>query len=279
MKSAVILALTSSTFAMPFGNAIDAMFGTHNNEARQIPHPSEMPSRHPIGTGSGLPFPLPTDFPTPSGGAFPSGAFPTASGTGHNHHHHGHGGGSRTKSLAIDYQLAPTSIPKIGKVEVGKRQDSALPSFTLLDPSDAVPTATSAEGSSAVVLPTEEPSESSFPTATGGQPFPTGDLPFPTGLPTGDLPFPSGGFPSHTGGFPMPTGGFPFPTGGFPGSLPGGTGIPSIPTTLQTFTRGPRPTAEPSGLPGSDENGETDAQGWLDWLEILFGGSKSETKN
>ncbi|CAO2652811.1 Nn.00g022220.m01.CDS01 [Neocucurbitaria sp. VM-36] len=273
MKSAVILALTSSTLAVPFGNVMDAMFGTHN-EARQVPHPDQMPSFHPIGTGSGTGLPFPTALPTATG------AFPTASG-GFHHGHHGHG--HKTKSLAIDYELAPTAIPKIGKVAVEKRQaggsGTSLPSFTLVNPSDAVPVPTSTEDGSAVPLPTstdgsdlpfptEDPeSPFPFPSGTGGLPFPTGDLPFPTG----DLPFP-------TGDLPFPTGGLPFPTGGFPG-----TGIPSLPTTLETVTRGPQPTAVPElpGFPGDNEDGETgsgDMQSWLDWLAGLFGG-KSETVN
>ncbi|RII05724.1 hypothetical protein CUC08_Gglean008939 [Alternaria sp. MG1] len=69
----------------------------------------------------------------------------------------------------------------------------------------------------------------------------------------------------------MPTGGSPFP---FPG-----TGMPGLPTTMQTLTRGPQPTGMPE-LPGS-ENGEQgpgdDAPGgFFDWLSSLFGGGKSE---
>jgi hypothetical protein len=227
------------TTTVPFGNVIDAIFGT-NNEARHFPHPDHMPpmgTGFPFPTGSGLGFPFPTA----------SGAVPTASGGMHalpfnvpGHRHH-------MKSLAIDYQLAPTALPK--------RQESALPSFSLVDPALPVPTETEGFGSL-------------IPTATDGPAFP-----FPTE--TANLPFP-------TGGFPVPTEApeAPFPTGGFPG-FPGGTGMPGLPTTLQTLTRGPQPTAAPS-FPGEDgENGDEQGSGglqeWLDWLEGLFGGGgKSE---
>jgi hypothetical protein len=212
-----------------------------------------------MGTG----FSVPTD----SGPGFPfptaSGVVPTASGgmhalpfnmPGHGHH----------MSLAIDYQLAPTALPK--------RQESALPSFSLVDSAVPVPTETEE-----IPTATDGPAYP-FPTETANLPFPTGGFPFPTGSPAS--PFPTGGFPSvfPTGAFPMPTEA-PFPTGGFPG-LPGGTGMPSLPTTLQTLTRGPQPTAAPSfpGEDGGEEEGSGNGglQAWWDWLEGIFGGGKSE---
>ena len=302
MRSAIILALTSSTLAgtsshnpfavdqltsiVPFGNVIDAMFGT-SNEARQVPPPGQMPSFHPIGTGSGTGFPFATA----------TGAFPTASGGLHTRPH-GHGSRPghhhKSKTLAVDYQLAPTVVPKIGKVE--QRQvgnGTSLPSFTLLDPSDGVPQPTTTDAAE-IPSSTEGP-ESSFPTSTDdsafpiptatdepSSPLPTEDpeSPFPTGQPAFPTATGQPGFPFPTGGFSMPTGGFPLPTGGFPG-----TGIPSLPTTLETVTRGPRPTAQPdapdSTLPGEEdgETGEGDLQSWLDWLESLFGGSNGNGKS
>jgi hypothetical protein len=154
----------------------------------------------------------------------------------------------RVRKLAIDYQLAP-------RQEAGAGQ--SLPSFSLAEPTDGTP-----------ALPTQ--TEGGFP-----------------GLPTGgpEMPFPTGGFPKPPGGdhspsdipfptdlpFPMPTGGSPFP---FPG-----TGMPGLPTTMQTLTRGPKPTGMPE-LPGS-EHGEEDPGddapgGFFDWMSSLFGGGKSE---
>jgi hypothetical protein len=279
MKSAVILALTSTTLAgmskstlkqpplhiltttAPFGDYLDAIFGT--NQARHEHHPHHMPGFPPMGTGAGNPFPLP--FPTASG------AFPAASGgmhhmPGHHRHHY----------LAMDYQLASTAVPEV------KRQESELPSFSLVDSAMPVPTGTEGAGSTIPTAPAFP-----LPTETAGLPFPTGGFP---GLPSGtDEPsplLPTGGFPAPTGEpeLPFPTEApnapfpFPMPTGGFPG----GTGMPSLPTTLQTLTRGPQATAAPS-FPGEDggengnEQGSGGFQGWLDWLEGLFGGATDQS--
>lgn len=290
MKSTIVLAaLTSSAVAIPFAPALDAMFGTtFNNEARAIPPPDQMPPHRPIGTGSGLPFPFPT-----GSGALPP--FPAPTGH-HGRPHHGrpHGGrpGRPSKPLAIDYQLAPTAAPffKNGKVEVKRQADpSALPSFSFLDPSDALPEPTQGPGEPPFPFPTGPPELPPFPTGTGVPelppfptgtgspelpPFPTGGLPFPTAAPeapTDSLPLPSDGAPElppfPTGGAPdlppFPTGGFPMPTGApelptdapglppFPtGGFPMPTGgFPGLPTTLETLTRGPQPTGMPA-FPG-----------------------------
>ncbi|KAF1843377.1 uncharacterized protein K460DRAFT_144237 [Cucurbitaria berberidis CBS 394.84] len=311
MRSAIILALTSSTLAMPFGNVIDTIFGT-SYEARHVPAPDQIPAFHAIGTVSGTGFIFPT-----ATGASPTGRpHGTGSRPGHGHKTKTKTK-SKTKSLAIDYELAPTAVPNIGDVKRQAGSGSSLPSFTLLDPSDAVPgvpkpTGTkssarprptkgpgsrvpSSTAKSSLPSPTEAPGsptptedpESSipFPTPTDEpslpsptddpeSPFPTEEPPFPTATGQPEFPFPTGDFPIPTGGFPIPTGGFPFPTGGFPGSR-----IPGRPTTLKTLTRGPRPTAVPeqTGLPGGDEDGETgtgDAQGFLEWLQGMFGGAK-----
>ncbi|OAL47824.1 hypothetical protein IQ07DRAFT_104975 [Pyrenochaeta sp. DS3sAY3a] len=280
MKSTLILALSSTAVALPFADVVDAVFGTH--QARHIPPPDQMPRFHPIASGSGTGFPCPTAtgdgaFPTASGSlrGFP---FPQGSRPGPHQH--------RSRSLAIDYQLAPTAsaIPpnRIKRQELEGSGSTLLPSFTLLDPSgtEGVPAPTA--------VPTEEP-DSPFPAPTEDPdspfPFPTGapELPFPTGAP--DSPFPTGGFPLPTGDFPLPTGGFPLPTGGFPG-FPG-TGLPSLPTTLETVTRGPRPTAQPElpelpqipGLPDLELPSLDDPQGWLDFLTGLFGNGRSEMSN
>ncbi|KAF1946875.1 hypothetical protein EJ02DRAFT_198991 [Clathrospora elynae] len=311
MKSAVVLALASSTFAVPLGGVIDTEFGA-NVEARHHPHhPHHGGGFPPMGTGpaAGLPFPMPTGFPMPPNGfPVPTGGFPRPPGG-----FPPFGLGYKSKSLAIDYQLAPTAVPKMDMVNVHKHKrqgaSTPLPSFTFLDPSDALP------------QPTEEPISGlpSFPT---GAPFPTGE--FPTGFPESPSPteepaipgLPTGGFPSFPTGapgspfpvpskqpglpFPMPTGGFPgFPTGapelpfptnappfpmptgafpGFPGGAPG-TGFPGLPTTLETLTRGPRPTAAP-GFPGQND-GELGAapgfgQAFWDKLSELFGGGKAK---
>ncbi|KAJ4330628.1 hypothetical protein N0V95_010022, partial [Ascochyta clinopodiicola] len=133
MKSALILSLAGSAVAAPsFGSFIDALFGGSDNNA---PNPSNLPNFPPIGTGSGIPFPFPTasgaPFPTGSDGALP---FPIPGSDSHV---------KPTKSLHIDYQLAPTVAPAIKKRNLKYRQlgSSALPSFSLFDPS-AVPTAT-----------------------------------------------------------------------------------------------------------------------------------------
>jgi hypothetical protein len=73
----------------------------------------------------------------------------------------------------------------------------------------------------------------------------------------------------------MPTGGVPAPapTGGFPGAAP--------PSTFATKTRGPKPTAFPGapGMPGAGQgagNGKGDGQGWLEFLEGMFGGKNGQ---
>ncbi|KAF1832538.1 hypothetical protein BDW02DRAFT_581130 [Decorospora gaudefroyi] len=169
---------------------------------------------------------------------------------------------------------------------VTKRQEGStisLPSFTLADPSNTVGVPTVPTSTVDPELPVVTPTSGlPLPTNTG-EPLPTGTggLAFPTGQP--GLPFPSGIFPIGsvsqfpTGGSPMPTGA-PFPTGGFPipsGGVPSFTGIP-IPTTMQTKTRGPQPTAAP--LFPDQDGGDlgSELQGWLDWLEGLFGGGKSQ---
>ncbi|KAL1800856.1 hypothetical protein ACET3X_001198 [Alternaria dauci] len=152
----------------------------------------------------------------------------------------------RVRNLAIDYQLAPRQDAGPG---AGAGAGTSLPSFSLAEPTDGTP-----------ALPTE--TEGGFP-----------------GLPTGqpEMPFPTGGFPSPPGDGPAPTDlPFPMPTGGSP--FPG-TGMPGLPTTMQTLTRGPQPTGMPE-LPGS-ENGEEESGGdapggFFDWLSSLFGGGKSE---
>ena len=259
MKNAVILAaLASTTAAYPFSDYLDAIFGT--KESRHAPPPELMPGFAPIGTGtaSGIPFPTAT-------GAFPIDGMPPVR--------------HRVRNLAIDYQLAPRQGPGAG---------SALPSFSLAEPTDGTPALpTETEGGFPGLptgLPTGQP-DAPFPFPTGGpdMPSPTGGFPKPPGGP--DMPFPTDGFPKPPGDGPSPSDipfptdlPFPMPTGGSPFPFPG-TGMPGLPTTMQTLTRGPQPTGMPE-LPGS-ENGEQgpgdDAPGgFFDWLSSLFGGGKSE---
>ena len=311
--TSVILALSGTTLAVPFADVVDAMFGT--KEARHAPHPDDMPnfpSMPPMGSGSGMPgFPMPTasgafPFPMPTGGMPPFPKMP--------------GGPPQHKRLAIDYQLAPAAGKRqdygasLPSFSLANPTDGGAPT----EP-------TSTEAGSYPGLPTGQP-EAPFPTGgqpdlpfptggfpmpsgapelpTGGLPMPSGEPELPTGaypmpsgepeLPTGGLPsgpppfpgMPSGGAPNMpfpTGGFPMPTGGSPYP--GLPDGLPG-TGMPGLPTTMATLTRGPQPTAVPEmpGYGGEQGSGSGDSEqgsgsggGFFDWISGLFGGSKSET--
>jgi hypothetical protein len=167
----------------------------------------------------------------------------------------------KPKALHINYKLAPTAAPAIKRRALKYRQlgtgSPALPSFSLLDPNDT-PTATApaTTTSEEAGLPTELP--------TG---FPT-DFPSPpTGYPTAPFPFPTGNSPLPTDA-PEPP--FPFPT------APAGTGAPDLPSTLETVTRGPRPTAAPeSGLGGEEEGEHENGNAWLEWIsQLLTGGGK-----
>jgi hypothetical protein len=246
------------TTTAPFGDYLNAIFGT--NQARHEHHPHHIPGFPPMGTGAGNPFPFPS--------LTASGAFPAISGGMHHipgHHH-----------LTMDYQAAPTAVIGV------KRQESELPSFSLVD--SAMPVSTGTEGARSTI-----PTAPAFPlpTETAGLLFPSGGFPvlssatdepsppFPTGgfsIPIGEPELP---FPTEAPNAPFP---FPMPTGGFPGD----TGVPSLPTTLQTLTRSPQLTAAPS-LPGQDggENGNEQGsgrfQGWLDWLEGLFSGATDQS--
>lgn len=237
-----------TTSASSFSDFLDAMFG--GDQQSQHPQPSDYPNLLPIGTGSGVPFPC----PTASGVPFPSGTsgvqpFPYA------------GSESQVKrnikALHVDYQLAPTTLPipmpPVTRREVKYRQlsDSALPSFSLFDPNNPpIPTDPATE------LPTDLPT----------------DLPGP---PT-DLPTPPAGGP--TAPFPEPTGEVPFPTGApFP-TAPAGTGAPDLPSTFDTVTRGPKPTAAPE-KPPQDDGEEPQNGNWLwEFISRLLGGSRSASE-
>jgi hypothetical protein len=225
-----------------------------------------MPGVPPMATSTGL-----GPFTTASG------AFPAAS---DNRHY-------SIKALAMNYQIAPTAVPEV------KRQDSALPDFSLLDSAMPLPTGTplvwpfpGGDDESAYPLPTETAGLPSFPTG-GFSASPSGaddesSLPFPTGQP--GIPFPSGVIPIPSSGgendlpFPLPT---EAPDAPFPFPVPNGdTGMPGLPTTMQTMTRGPQPTGAPSypgqdGGAGGNQQGIRVLQALINWLEgLLKGGSK-----
>ncbi|KAF2623678.1 hypothetical protein BU25DRAFT_451162 [Macroventuria anomochaeta] len=261
MKSALVFALVGSAVAAPsFGDFLEALFGGNDNDNR--PHSSDFPNFPPIGTGSGLPFP----FPTATGAPFPTGTsdvlpFPYPGSDNQ--------AKRQAKALHIDYQLAPTATPVIKRRELKYRQlgDSALPSFSLLDPNDT-PTATE----SATVLPTE------LPTELPGLPTGTGVPELPSGIPT-NLPGLPTGFPTPPAGGPtaLP----PIPTGEAPSlTAPAGTGAPgspSLPTTFGTVTRGPRPTAAPESPEGSEGEETENGNAWLEWVgDLLTGGKGSQ---
>lgn len=226
MSSSHIFTPTLLTYPVPFGNAINAIYGGNldTRHAAYVPSGSSHHHHHHRPTGV-----RPT-------GVRPTGAHPTGVRPSER---------PSSKKLAIDYGLAPVAVAKY-KVQ-DDRVDSyseELPPFTPVSPSAPVPTATS----SGAVGPTA-PYEPSLPTPSSGFAHPTGGVPRPTG------------------GFPHPTGGAPYPTAGFPG-----TGVGSLPTTLATYTRGPRPTSPPS--PDDDED---KPQPWLEWLGGYYGTPTSDT--
>ena len=311
----VVLALSSSAAAAPFGDYLDAIFGT--KDTRQAPPPPPgfpsmgmppmgsptpgfPPMGPPMGTGaptpgfppmgppSGLPPmgaptpgfppmgpPIGTGAPTPPGFPMPmptGGAFPGGPG--------GPCGSSNmppswpvraraARNLAIDYQLAPR-----------QGGDLPLPSFSLADPENGGAPAPTESPTGGEEAPGGFPG---LPTPTGAPEGPGGGFPAPTGgfpgLPTGapEGPGGPGGFPTELPSFPMPTG-MPGGSGGFPG-LPG-TGMPGLPTTMETMTRGPKPTGMPE-LPGQEDGqqgpgGDNGSGGWWSWLGGLFGGGKGD---
>ncbi|PSN69180.1 hypothetical protein BS50DRAFT_334877 [Corynespora cassiicola Philippines] len=233
MRSAVILSLTGSTLAIPFGGFFNGVFG--DVQERDVPPPDAFPFP-PIGTGSGA-VPSGTSFPTghafqargvssgfalPTGTGLPTGfqargvpvgtgtGFPWPAPTGDSDQHEALN--KRFRKLQIDYKLAPrseTSIiiipsPVAADVRAAEKKQlgtgtPALPSFSLFNPSN-----------------TPAPS-----------------------IPSGALP----GAPE----LPLPTGGAP--------------GLPELPTTLETLTRGPKTT--PTGLPKLPEiPGEGEGNWW-----------------
>ncbi|KZM27823.1 uncharacterized protein EKO05_0011004 [Ascochyta rabiei] len=256
MKSALILSLAGSAVAVPsFGSFIDAMFGGSDNSYAS--NPSDLPNFPAIGTGSGIPFPTASGapFPTGSAGASP---FPYPGSDRHVKPH--------AEALHIDYHLAPTVAAAIKKSELKYRQlgGSPLPSFSLFDPS-ATPTGLPTDlpglpsGTEPPSLPTDAPTD---------LPGPPTDLPGP---PT-DYPTPPAGGP--TASFPFPTGGAPFPTNApFP-TAPAGTGYPGLPTTLETLTRGARPTSAPDAPSQEDSQEPQNGNAWLDWVSDLLTGGK-----
>lgn len=177
----------------------------------------------------------------------------------------------QAKALHVDYQLAPIAAPAIKKRALKNRQLesglSALPSFSLLDPNDTPP-ATEPATSVPTELPTDSPG---LPTSTGAPEVPTSvptDIPSP---PTGSVTAPTGG---PTAPFPAPTGEAPFPTGSpFP-TAPAGTGYPGLPTTLETLTRGPKPTAAPDAPQPEDGEEMENGNAWLSWISDLLTGER-----
>ena len=282
MRSALIIALAGSaaagklldqiacfvspltTSASSFSDFLDAMFG--GDKQHEHPQPSDFPNFPPIGTGSGIPLP----YPTASGVPFPSGTsgvqpFPYSGSESQEKR--------KIKALHVDYQLAPTTVPSakptVMRRELKYRQlsDSALPSFSLFDPNNP-PTPTDP----ATELPTELPSElPGLPTDTAVPELPT-DIPTDLPGPPTDLPTPPAGGP--TAPFPVPTGEVPFPTSApFP-TAPAGTGAPNLPSTFDTVTRGPKPTAAPEKPAQDDGEEPQNGNWWLEFISQLLGGSK-----
>lgn len=232
------------TLAPSFGDYFHALFG--GDKGHSSPQPSNIPNFPPIGTGSGVPFP----FPTATGAPFPTGT------SGIQPISQSSKAKRNIKVLHIDYQLAPTAAPVVKRRELKYRQlgGSALPPFSLLNPNDTPPATEPVTG-----LPTELPTElpgapTDFPTPPAGgptAPAPTGEIPFPTG----EAPFPTGA---------------PFPT------APAGTGapgLPGLPTTFDTITRGPKPTAAPE-QPGQDGEGMQNGNWWMEFIGDLLHGNK-----
>ncbi|KAH7120813.1 hypothetical protein B0J11DRAFT_49329 [Dendryphion nanum] len=287
MRSAILLALGSTAVASPLGDVFNVVFGRE-----PAPHTRDFPLSKPVrpfptGTGS-----FPTRFASPTRTCGGTGTAPAGTGFFSALPN----GPIPSKSISIDYDLAPT-VTYIPEIE--KRQGTALPSFSLVNP----------EKPGASGLP------SGTPTSGLGLPFPSGtdvpELPLPTPSQTGadpELPTPTSGleppfpFPTRTGRLPGPTGGVPTgrprptsrpsgrpgrpsgrPSGrptGRPSGVPTGRprptgGRPSFPSTLATRTRGPRPTAipQPSGLPAQGEEGQNWWEQLQGWLEKLRGGN------
>jgi hypothetical protein len=193
MRSTVlVLALSGSAFAVPFGDTFNSIFGRaeQSNKMHRPHKPHHGGHHHPMPTGTGYPIPsggFPTGgFPFPTG-TIPGGPFPTESG-GMNalpFPNPGLGHPVVSKILSIDYKIAPTSI-----VAQEKRQAFGTGIVPVMPPAG--------------------------PTGTGF-PHPTGGFPHPTGAPTGG--FPTGGFP----GIPTTLATFTR------GPLPTFTGEPGVP--------------------------------------------------
>lgn len=295
MRTAILFSLGSTAVAVPLADAFNAVLG--RDPAPHTPHTRDLPfsrSFRPFPTGTGG---FPTRFPSatrPCGGA---GTAPAGTGL---FSALPNGPLSSSKSLNIDYDLAPTVT---FTPENEKRQQTGLPSFTLADPPRPTGSGRATRRpSSTIGLPLPSGTDTETPELPHPTPSETGaetELPIPTSIIQPPFPIPSGTrrVPNPTGGFPRPTGSLPTrrpqPTGGRPSGRPSGrpTRLPSIrptgrpsglptgrprptggrppfPSTLATRTRGPRPTAipQPTGFPDRSEN----AQEFWDALRDFF---------